>query len=276
MRSALFNIFFYATTALYAVIGVLFSLVPGRALLMGSLRRYTRVVRWGLRVIAGVEVTVTGHENVPSDGPVIIAAKHQSYGDGIIMFHQFDDLSFVTGDHLEKFWLIKVILAKMNAVVIDSCGGADARARMAEQSETVRQQGRRILIYPEGHLSKIGTHHPFKKGVWHLQEEFDCPVVPVATNLGQRWNQTDWVKHPGHAVLEFLEPIPPGMEKEPFMDLLFERIETRSLELLDLEDLGALDLNDIGQEQLNKVAARNKAKREAGPEATPELTGDPI
>ena len=270
MRSTVFNLFFYAATALYAVVGVVFSLVPGRALLMGSLRRYTKVIRWGLRVIAGVNVTVTGHDRVPPDGPVIIAAKHQSYGDGIIMFHQFDDLSFVTGDHLEKFWLIKVILAKMNAVVVESCGGRKMRERMAETAQVVREQGRRILIYPEGHLSDVGTYHPYKSGVWHFQQDFDCPVVPVATNLGQRWNQTDWVKHPGEAVVEFLEPIPPGLPKDVFMERLETAIETRSRELLDLDDPGALDPANIGMMKLNKTAqarADRKARQAANEEA---------
>lgn len=267
IRSTLFNLFFYAATAVYAVIGVICSLMPGRALLMGSLRHYTKVVRWGLRVIAGIKVDVTGHDRVPNDGPVIIAAKHQSYGDGVIMFHQFDDLSFVTGDHLEKFWLIKVILAKMNAIVVESCGGAATRARMAEVGQTVREQGRRILIYPEGHLSQVGAHHPYKKGVWHMQEDFGCPVVPVATNLGQRWNMTDWIKHPGTAKVEFLEPIPPGLDKDAFMALLQERIETRSIDMLDYDNLGALNPEDIGQVRLNKVAqarADRNASRKRG------------
>ena len=263
LRSTLFNVFFYGMTVLYAVLGVIFSLVPGRTLLMASLRRYTKVVRWGLRVIAGVRVHVSGHHHVPTDGPVIIAAKHQSYGDGIVMFHQFDDLSFVTGDHLQKFWLIKVILAKMNAVVVDSCGGAATRAKMAEESQLVREQGRRILIYPEGHLSEVGTHHPYKRGVWHMQQDFQCPVVPVATNLGQRWNQNDWIKHPGEAHVEFLEALPFGLGKDEFMAELQRRIETRSLELLDLDDPGALDPADIGQERLGKAAQKKEDARAA-------------
>lgn len=272
VRSTLFNLFFYTVTALYAVIGVVFSLVPGRRLLMASLRRYTKVMRWGMRVIVGIKVEVTGHDHVPPSGPVIIAAKHQSYGDGLIMFHQFDDLSFVTGDHLEKFWLIKVILAKMNAVVVESCGGAATQARMAEVGKLVREQGRRILIYPEGHLSQVGTYHPYKKGVWHMQQDFDCPVVPVATNLGQRWNMTDWIKHSGPAKLEFLEPIPPGLGKDEFMTLLQDRIEARSVALLDLDDPGALNPADIGQMRLNHVAqARaDRQSRTAKPSPTPE------
>ena len=263
MRSLLFNLYFYIGTFFYAFAAVLFSFVPGRWLMMGSLRRYTRVMQWGMRHIAGIKVSVTGHENVPVDGPVIIAAKHQSYGDGIVMFSQFFDLSFVTGDHLEKFLFLKRILAKMNAVVIDSCGGVDSRRKMAETSAIVREQGRRILIYPEGHLSQIGTHHRYRKGVYHIYKDFGCPVVPVATNLGQRWNQTDWKKYPGSATLEFLTPIEPGLDKETFMARLQDQIETRSLELLDRDELGALNLDDIGRLSENKVAKEARLSREA-------------
>lgn len=231
--------------------------------MMGSLRQYTKVMRLGMRVIAGIDVTVRGHEHVPPSGPVIIAAKHQSYGDGIVMFSEFFDLSFVTGDHLEKFLFLKRILAKMNAIVIDSCGGVDSRKKMAETSAVVREQGRRILIYPEGHLSRIGTQHRYRKGVYHLYKDFGCPVVPVATNLGQRWNQNDWTKYPGPAVQEFLPPILPGLDKDTFMDKLEDAIETRSHDLLDMENLGALNPEDIGQLTENDVARKKRLEREA-------------
>lgn len=268
MRSLFFNLFFYSVTFIYALVCVVLSLLPGRTLMMSSLRRYTRVMVWGMRVIAGIKVSVTGHKNVPKDGPVIIAAKHQSYGDGIVMFSQFFDLSFVTGDHLEKFLFLKRILAKMNAVVIDSCGGVDQREKMAATSAVVREQGRRILIYPEGHLSKIGTRHRYRKGVYHLYKDFGCPVVPVATNLGQRWNQTDWQKFPGTAIQEFLPPIPPGLDKEAFMAQLEDAIETRSLELLDMDNLGALNPDDIGKLEENASARAAREKREAEEKGT--------
>jgi 1-acyl-sn-glycerol-3-phosphate acyltransferase len=266
MRSLIFNAFFVAVTFFYALICVVLSLLPGRKVMMASLRRYTRVMVWGMRRIAGIDVHVSGHEHVPKDGPVIIAAKHQSYGDGLVMFSQFFDLSFVTGDHLEKFLFLKRILAKMNAVVIDSCGGVDARARMAETSQIVREQGRRILIYPEGHLSKIGTQHRYRKGVYHLYADFNCPVVPVATNLGQRWNQNDFIKHPGPAALEFLPPIMPGLSKEAFMTRLERDIETRSREMLDMENLGALNPDDIGKTEENETARAKRLAREAAQE----------
>ena len=263
MRSLIFNILFYSLTAVFAILCVVLSLIPGRKAMMFGLLAYTKTIKFFMRWVAGIDVTVSGHENIPREGAVIIAAKHQSYGDGIVMFSEFFDLSFVTGDHLEKFYTLKHILAKMNAVVVDNCGGEDARRRMSETSQIVREQGRRILIYPEGHLSEIGTQHRYRKGVYHLYADFGCPVVPAATNLGQRWNQNDWTKHPGKAGIEFLEPIMPGLDKDKFMRVLEDRIETRSKAMLDMDDLGALNPDNIGVVKENHVAKAKREKREA-------------
>jgi 1-acyl-sn-glycerol-3-phosphate acyltransferase len=266
MRSLLFNSFFLVVTAFYAIICVILSLLPGQKIMMASLRRYTRLMVWGMRAIAGIKVQVTGHEHIPAEGPIIIAAKHQSYGDGFVVFSQFFDLSFVTGDAITKFLFVGRILDKAGAVVINNCGGEDQRRKMAETSKIVREQGRRLLIYPEGHLSKIGTRHKYRKGVYHLYKDFGCPVVPLASNLGQRWNQNDWVKHPGPATLEFLPPIMPGLDKDEFMARLESDIETRSIALLDLENLGALNPDDIGKTEENDVARAKREAREAAGE----------
>ena len=261
MRSLIFNIAFILTTIIAAITCFLLSLIPGRGALMWGVRGYTKAMVWHMCYLAGIRVTVTGHDHIP-DGPVIIASKHQSYGDGFVLFSQFKDLSFVTGDHITKFLFIKTILAKMNAVIVSSCGGADVRRRFAETSQLVREQGRRILIFPEGHLSQVGTRHSYKRGVYHLYRDFNCPVIPVAQNLGQRWNMMDLKKYTGSAKMEFLEPIMPGLKKEAFMALLQERIETRSLELLDYDDLGALDPTRVGQLTENKTAIAAREKKE--------------
>jgi len=263
MRSLAFNLFSYALTGLYILACLILSLLPGRAALMAGLRRYTKVMVWGMRHIGGMDIRVSGKDHIPASGPVIIASKHQSYGDGFVIFSQFKDLSFVTGNQLEKHWGLKRILTKMNAVVIDNCGGEESQAKMEKQSADVRKDGRRLLIFPEGHLSKVGTHHRYRKGVWHLQQDFNCPVIPVANTLGQRWNQADWKKYAGKAYVEFLEPIPPGLDKDEFMALLQDRIETRTEALLDLENLGALNPADIGKLEENSVARAKRLAREA-------------
>jgi len=241
MRSLIFNILFYTLSIFFALACVLLSLLPGRKPIMFGLWAYSRTMVWLMRVVAGIKVEVKGHENLPEKGPYIIAPKHQSYGDGFVVFSQFFDLSFVTGDHLEKFMTLKHILRKAGAVVIDNCGGTDARDRLQTEAEKVRAEGRKLLIYPEGHLSAPGEQRRYRKGIFHLYEDFGCAVVPMATNLGQRWNQNVWTKYPGSATVEFLAPIEPGLRKDAFMRKLETVIEARSLELLDYDNPGALE-----------------------------------
>jgi len=261
MRSFFFNILFYSFSVFFALLCVVLSFLPGRKPIMLGLSAYTKTMVWLMRAVAKIDVQVSGHDRLPKKGPYIIAPKHQSYGDGFVMFSQFNDLSFVTGDHLEKFMTLKRILRKAGAVVINNCGGSNARDSLQERAAIVQKEGRKLLIYPEGHLSQIGTHHRFRKGVYFMYEDFNCPVVPVATNLGQRWNQNNWTKHSGIAHVEFLEPIMPGLGKDEFMHELETRIESRSLELLDMDNLGALNPADIGKLSENESARKKRAER---------------
>lgn len=232
MRNMAFRIAYWVTSAFFALSAVPLMLLPSRRPMMAWILLYTRMMRLWLAVIAGVRVKIVGREKVPA-GQCVIAAKHQSWGDGIVMFSLFYDLAFVTGDHLEKFPLLGGIIRKMGAIVVDNCGGATARARLVDtELRKAQEDGRRILIYPEGHLAPVGERYRYKKGVFHMYAAAGCPATPVATNLGVYWPQQDWRLVPGEAVIEFLDPIPPGLDKETFMARLEDAIERRSLELI--------------------------------------------
>ncbi len=232
IRNILFQIAYWVTSIITGLVALPLLIIPGRQILMIWLRLYARTMVFWMRTIIGIELEIRGRNLVP-DGPSIIAAKHQSWGDGFSMFSQFHDLGFVTGDHLEKIPAVGWILRKMEAVVVDTCGGAEARQRLVDRElANAREQNRRILIYPEGQLVEVGYHARYKKGVYHMYEAYGCPVVPVATNLGLFWPKSDWTLKPGTAVVEFLEPIPPGLEKDSFMVELQDRIETASVALL--------------------------------------------
>lgn len=243
LRSFLFQAAYWLTSIFFAVGAVPLLLIPSRKPLMLWILGYTRTMCFFMRAVAGVRIRVAGKEKLPA-GPCIIAAKHQSWGDGFVMFSQFHDLAFVTGDHLENFPLVGGILKKMGAIVVDNCGGAYARSRLVDEDlKKAQRQNRRILIYPEGHLAPVGRQYRYKKGVYHMYEAYGCAVAPVATNLGLRWPQQRWRLTPGEATIEFLDPIEPGLDKETFMARLEAAIEARSIELLGEEKpLGA----DIG------------------------------
>jgi len=135
--------------------------------------------------------------------------------------------------HLERFPLVSGILKKLGAIVIDTCGGGEQKASsLANGMARAKADGRRVLIYPEGHLAPVGYHFRYKAGLWHMAEAMGVPVVPVATNLGVFWQQQESPRRTGTAVIEFLDPIPPGLPKDEFLARLTDAIETRTAALV--------------------------------------------
>lgn len=231
MRSLLFNIAFWLISIFYTLLAAVAALTPGRGLVRRAIKLYVRRMVWAMDALAGIEIEVRGREKLPQ-GAYILAPKHASYGDGFSIYAQFDDLAFVTGDHLERFPLMKSVLAKVGAIVVDSCGGPEARKALAQSAANAHAEGRKILIYPEGHLAPVGVKFRYRAGVYYMARDFDLPVVPVASSLGVFWSQEDWTKRPGRAVLEFLDPIPQGLDKDEFMARLEAAVEDRTAELV--------------------------------------------
>jgi len=231
MRSFLFNIAYWILSIGYGLTAAFAALAPGRGATTWVIRRYVKRMVQAMRVFAGIKLDVRGRERLPAGG-FIIASKHQSWGDGFATYDQFDDLAFVTGDHLEKFPLLGAVLKKLGAIVVNSCGGREARNSLKHRGADAHAEGRRILIYPEGHLAKIGEKFRYRSGVWHMYRDFDMPVVPLATNLGLFWPEQKYEKHPGTATLEFLDPIPTGLGKTEFLERLEGVVEGRTAELV--------------------------------------------
>jgi 1-acyl-sn-glycerol-3-phosphate acyltransferase len=240
LRSLAFAVVYWWLSVFYAVVACVLAVLPGRAPMAWAIRLYTRRMLWAMRWIAGVKVELRGQERLPQ-GAFIIAAKHHSWGDGFVMFANVDNLAFVTGDHLEKIPLLRGILRKLGAIVVDSCGGPEARKALSASAAAANAEGRRILIYPEGHLAKPGEKFRYRSGVYYMQRDFGLPVVPVATNLGLFWRQQDFRKTPGTATVEFLDPIPPGLDRTPFLNRLEAVVEARTQELIAQATGGAIE-----------------------------------
>jgi 1-acyl-sn-glycerol-3-phosphate acyltransferase len=231
LRSLPFNIAYWLISIFYTLWAAVSALRPGRGAVRRVVSRYVKAMVWAMRTLAGIKVEVRGRERLPK-GAFILAPKHASYGDGFSIYAQFEDLAFVTGDHLERFPLFKQVLSKLGAIVVDNCGGPEARQALSRSAADAHAEGRKILIYPEGHLAPVGVKFRYRTGVYYMARDFDMPVVPVASNLGLFWSQEDWDKRPGVAVLEFLDPIPVGLEKDEFMARLEAAVEDRTAELV--------------------------------------------
>jgi 1-acyl-sn-glycerol-3-phosphate acyltransferase len=86
-------------------------------------------------------------------------------------------------------------------------------------------QGLSVLIFPEGTRRALDDPPDYKPGVAALYSALGLPVVPIALNSGVFWPRRTFVKHPGRIVVEFLQPIPAGLDRKLFMQRLEQSIE---------------------------------------------------
>lgn len=236
MRSILFNSLFWPCLALFAIAAWLVSFLPWRSPLIGTMRAACHMVRWLMRWVMGIKVEIRGR--VPRQEAVIIASKHQSWADGFIQMSLLGDLNFVIGNGIETFPLVSRIVAKSGAVMVASPGLRGAEGALQSALEKAADDPRPMLIFPEGGLAEVGEAKRYRKGVHLMYETLNRPVVPVAHNLGLRWPQNQWTKFPGPAVIEFLDPIPPGLPRDAFLPRLQVTIESRTRDL-EAEGLAA-------------------------------------
>ena len=103
---------------------------------------------------------------------------------------------------------------------------------MVEDVARGAQTPGQLIIYAQGSRVAPGAKVPYKIGAAALYEQMEQPCIPVATNVGHFWPRRGLFRRPGVAVVEFLDPIAPGMSKEAFMAQLEQTVEAKSDALL--------------------------------------------
>ena len=121
---------------------------------------------------------------------------------------------------------------KFEMIPVDRDKGPAALRRMLREARKRVADGREIIIFPEGTRRAPGAPPNYKTGVVLLYEALGVPCVPVALNSGLFWPRRSLERRPGTIVVEFLDPIPPGLKKAEFLKRLTDAIETASTRLL--------------------------------------------
>jgi len=223
LRALAFYIGFFGVTALFGVAGLPLLLAPRRWVMRFG-RLWSRCVLALLRAIVGLDGEIRGIEHIPS-GPSIIAMKHQSAWDTLILPVILDDFAVVLKRELLFVPFYGWYAARAGSIAIDRRGGAGALRHMVAASRQAVAAGRPIVIFPEGTRTAPGHRLTYQPGVAALYQALGLPVVPAAVNSGLFWGRRSFVKRPGRISLAFLEPIPPGLPRRQMMSELEARIE---------------------------------------------------
>ncbi|HEY9218134.1 MAG TPA: lysophospholipid acyltransferase family protein [Phenylobacterium sp.] len=230
IRSLTFAAAFYLWSASLAILGTPLLLGPARWTL-AMFAAWSRGVNVMLRVICGIRVEVRGKEYIPT-GAALVAPKHQCMLDVFASFAWLPATVYVMKKELAWIPWFSWYAKKVRTIVIDRSAGATALRQMVREALVRFEEGRQLVIFPEGTRTAPGAKGDYKPGIAGLYRELDVPVHPVATNSGVHWPAHGFLRRPGTIVFEFLPPIPPGLKRAEFMRTLEERIETASRKLL--------------------------------------------
>jgi 1-acyl-sn-glycerol-3-phosphate acyltransferase len=231
LRSLLFNFAFYVVTALFLVIGSPLLLGP-RSWAMAALKAHARAVLFLLRWIAGIRMEVRGRERIPKEA-ALVAAKHQSSWDTFALVPLFHDPALVMKSELLRIPFYGWFSRKFEMIVVTREKRGGALKQMLKDAGQRREQGRQIVIFPEGNRRAPGAEPDYKPGVMALYEALELPCVPMALNSGLYWPRRAFLRHPGTIIVEVLEPIPAGLPRKEFLKRLETVIEAATARLIE-------------------------------------------
>jgi 1-acyl-sn-glycerol-3-phosphate acyltransferase len=215
LRSLVFNVLFYALFVLLALVALPTFLMP-RAAMLKVASWWAGISIFLMRVVCGIRVEFRGVEKIPK-GPLIVASKHQSMWETISLLHFFESPFFVLKRQLQFIPLFGLFLIKTDMIAIDRSAGHRALlAVMRRAAEEVRR-GRQFVIFPEGTRRPVGAPPQYKAGVGLIYSDCGVPCLPVALNSGLFWPRRTFMRYPGTLVVEFLDPIPPGLKRDEFL-----------------------------------------------------------
>ena len=230
LRSIIFNIVFYLNVTIWLIAALPTFFMPYRAI-VGVDKAWGRSNLFLLRVICNLKAEFRGVEKIPRGGD-LIAAKHQSTWETFALLWMFEDPTFILKRELQWIPLFGWFTIKGRMIPVDRGAGSQALADMTERARQEIQSGRQLIIFPEGTRRAPGAEPRYKFGVAHLYAEIGVPCVPVALNSGLFWRRRSFLRYPGTIVAEFLDPIPPGLDKQAFFAKLQNDIETATARLI--------------------------------------------
>ncbi len=228
VRSLIFVVQAYFMMLPIGVVFLPWALFSRRGAILAC-KSWSNWVVWTARWMVGIRCDVRG---TPPTGEVMIASKHQSFLDIILIFKSIPAGKFIMKRELMYAPIIGQYALKLGCVPVDRGKRAQAIKKMVNDVEKGRAAPGQLIIYPQGTRIPPGVKAPYKVGTSVLYQELGQPVVPVATNVGLFWPKRGIMRRPGLAVVEFLDPIAPGLGKQEFLATLEREVEENSNRLM--------------------------------------------
>lgn len=183
-------------------------------LLIGDISRLYQVAMWIMRSgvrAAGIDVEVTGMENVPAGVSCIFMSNHVSNLDPPVVLPMLPGrTSVLLKKSLTKIPILGTAMLMAKFVPVERGSKRDtAQASVIAAADALRS-GLHILVYPEGTRSLDGRLATFKKGPFFLAQQTGAPIIPVVVSGTENMMRKGSAAiTPGIAHVQLLAPIDP-------------------------------------------------------------------
>ena len=236
LRSALFNVVFFSVTFFLSLYGTLIRILAPHQVLQLAMF-WARLVVASARVICGIRVEVKGE--LPS-GCALIASRHESALDTVVWLTLLPRACYVLKRELLRVPMFGALIREAGMIAIDRNAGAAALRSLLRDGQRAAQEGRQIIIFPEGTRAEPGMVLPLQPGVAALAAHTGLPVIPVVTDSGLRWGRRAFRKQPGVVHITLLTPIAPHTPRGKLLSALETAFHT------DPETAARLVDNSVG------------------------------
>ncbi|MFN4020626.1 MAG: lysophospholipid acyltransferase family protein [Erythrobacter sp.] len=208
LRSLAFYLLFYGGSVLLVMASVV-AVLARPQWLRGIVGRWGGWHLWCTRNMLGIEVVLDGE--LPQ-GPVLVAIKHEAFFEAIDTPRLFAFPAVFAKQELFRIpgWGYSALTYGLIPVARED-GAKTLRQMLALAKERV-EQGRPLVIFPEGTRVPHGMRPPLQAGFAGLYKLLKLPVVPIAVDSGATYHPV--VKRPGRITYKVGETIPAGLPRE--------------------------------------------------------------
>jgi len=236
IRSLLFHSVFLTYNLIGGIVFLWCLLLPRKWVFHILFYGYFHPIYLMEKYILGLNYKVEGRENIPENGPYLIAMKHQSAYETLKIFHLFGDVRIILKRELMLVPLWGWYAAKTKQIPVNRGKGRKAIETLLENVKPVIESGIPILIYPQGtrvSVTETTETRPYKQGIQRLYQAHNIPILPVAINAGLFWPKKSFSIKKGLVTFKILPPIPSGMKPSDAHKQMQDVIENESIKLLN-------------------------------------------
>ncbi len=222
----MFNVFFFASSVALTVPAAIISLFAPEKI-MGWARLWARTQIHAARIICGIELEITGWENLPP-APALMASRHESTFDILVWLALLPAACFVVKQELLRIPLWGRCIKATAMIAVDREAGASAMRALLRGSDQAKAAGRHLIIFPEGTRVDPGEHPALQPGVAAMAARTRLAVVPIMTDSGRHWGRRSFRKQPG-TIRIVIQPPLVGLTREAIMAGLTDAFNERTL-----------------------------------------------